>query len=388
MSPTTPLRPSTFSRLLRASACALALGALALPAAANIPLTERQVLLDLFSGTDGQNWTHKTGWGAPIPGDECSWFGVTCVGDNVTEISLWGNGLAGTLPTNLKDLTELKSFNVSENALSGAIPALPAGLQVLTAYENRLTGAIPPLPAGLQNFSADDNLLTGAIPDLPAGLQFFAANNNQLTSAIPDLPAGLQSFAANNNRLSGAVPDLPAGLQLFAANDNRLTGSIPALPATLVQFEVDSNQLTGAIPTLPNGLLLLRANDNQLSGPIPTLPSSLVLLAVSNNQLSGPIPTLPNGLEALMVGNNQLTGALPAAPAALEPSQSTLCPNLFDTPYTADPAWDAATGSTPWSAACRAAPPVGVPTLGEWALLLLGLAAAGLGARRLRARTH
>ena len=172
MSPTTPLRPSTFSRLLRASACALALGALALPAAANIPLTERQVLLGLFNGTDGQNWTNKTGWGAPIPGDECSWFGVTCsAGDaNVIEIKLSGNRLNGSLPSNLKDLTQLNVFDVFSNNLTGTLPELPANLKELRVGANELSGPIPALPASLLVLSAGGNELSGSIPNpLPPG---------------------------------------------------------------------------------------------------------------------------------------------------------------------------------------------------------------------------
>jgi hypothetical protein len=60
-----------------------------------------------------------------------------------------------------------------------------------------------------------------------------------------------------------------------------------------------------------------------------------------------------------MVHANQLTGNVPSvpSPSALLPGNSLLCPNLLNP--TADPAWDAATGTTPWYASCTgiATPP-------------------------------
>ena len=43
--------------------------------------------------------------------------------------------------------------------------------------------------------------------------------------------------------------------------------------------------------------------------------------------------------------------------------------------------WDVATGEIPWHAQCTPAPGLAtaVPTLGEWALMLLSLAAAAIG---------
>ena len=88
----------------------LALGVLApFGASAAIPDVERQVLLDLYSSTNGANWMDNTGWGDAV-GTECTWFGVTCddSGLHVIGIALDSNSLIGTLPS-LDGLTHLES---------------------------------------------------------------------------------------------------------------------------------------------------------------------------------------------------------------------------------------------------------------------------------------
>jgi len=103
--------------------------------------------------------------------------------------------------------------------------------------------------------------------------------------------------------------------------------------------------------------------NNQLTGSIPELTglTNLQFFFVSNNQLTGSIPELTRltNLTSFWVNNNQLTGNVPSVPSpnALVAGGSILCPNPLN--QTSNPAWDAATGYTPWYAIC--AP--GVPTL-------------------------
>ncbi|MEO8010578.1 MAG: IPTL-CTERM sorting domain-containing protein, partial [Dokdonella sp.] len=145
----------------------------------------------------------------------------------------------------------------------------------------------------------------------------------------------------------------------FRVSTNLLTSNIPALTglASLRALEIYDNQLSGPIPALA-GLTELRdvlIYNNQLSGSIPALTglSNLREFSINNNQLTGSIPSLADAsqLDLLQVENNQLTGTVPTAPPDLAPGESSLCPNLL-TP-TPDPAWDAATGQTPWSFLCN-----------------------------------
>lgn len=204
-----------------------------------------------------------------------------------------------------------------------------------------------------------------------------------------------------SNGLTGPLPatlNQLTALQTLNVSQNQLSGSIPSLSGLTVlrSFMAFKNQLSGPIPNL-GGLSALgdfSVYTNQLTGPIPSLSglTALWLFDVASNKLTGSIPNL-DGLPALTsfyVSANLLTGAVPATPSSLIAGGSRLCPNYLATPSPTDAAWDAATGTTPWSRDCTAAPAnaaAPVPTLGQWALALLCLLLAGLAwARRWRPR--
>jgi hypothetical protein len=155
----------------------------------------------------------------------------------------------------------------------------------------------------------------------------------------------------------------------ISLDENNLTGTLPAnlnALTNLAVFTVGANQLTGPIPTL-TGLTKLDHFDvssNQLVGTIPALTglTSLAYFDVSGNRLSGLIPALTGltQLESLFINDNQLTGPIPSATglALLRAAGSSLCPNYLN--RTPDPAWDVATGQTPWYTNCSIAPQVGL----------------------------
>ena len=312
-----------------ASLAILAVCFCAVPSArAAIPESERQVLLDFYISTNGNGWTDNTGWNGPV-GTECGWKGIQCdpAGTHVWVISVFQNGLTGTLPVSLQALTGLVIFDVSTNNLTGSIPPL----QGLT---------------NLRRFYVDNNHLTGSIPPLQGltNLQEFYVGANQLTGSIPPLQGltRLTSLSASSNQLTGLIPSLQGLTNLlgFYIDDNRLTGSIPSFKGllNLLEFDVSSNQLTGSIPLLEG--LNLQSFD------------------VSTNQLTGSVPSLQglSDLKYFKIGNNQLRGAVPAVPSpnALLPGNSSLCLNYLDPTPNLD--WDAATGETPWYQNCRPLP--------------------------------
>ncbi|MBL0165436.1 MAG: hypothetical protein IPP82_17785 [Xanthomonadales bacterium] len=206
--------------LLRCAALALLtlVGLASAPAQAAIPPSERQVLIDLYTSTNGASWDNATGWLSAV-GSECTWVGVTCDGAeaHVYQIDLGHDNLAGPLPP-LAGLTNLVYFYVHNNQLTGPIPAL-AGMSNLAGFEvsnNQLTGPVPAL-AGLSNlhdFEADNNELSGTIPPLAglSNLQIFYVSNNQLSGTIPSLTdlTHLWGFNVGNNQLRGDVPGVPS----------------------------------------------------------------------------------------------------------------------------------------------------------------------------------
>ena len=123
-SPGLNARLRVFARRASLALVGLAFAAVAQTASAAIPASERQVLVNIYTSTNGATWATSTNWNG-APGTECTWYGVTC--DNaqlhVTSISLGFNNLTGSIPP-LAGLTNLSNFVVDTNQLTGTLPAL------------------------------------------------------------------------------------------------------------------------------------------------------------------------------------------------------------------------------------------------------------------------
>ena len=94
---------------------------------------EWRALLAFYQGTDGGNWSSQTdGDGAddwspstnqiPTENEMEAWYGVRLVGGHVVELRLAGNGLVGSLPSDLQHLSELAILYVHNNGLTGTLP--------------------------------------------------------------------------------------------------------------------------------------------------------------------------------------------------------------------------------------------------------------------------
>ncbi len=201
-----------------------------------IPISERQVLLDIYNSTNGANWTNNTGWNGPV-GTECTWNGVYCDDTQSHVIALrllvngatpnhGGNHLVGTLPS-LSGLTALQtldvhnySFNASyTNQLAGSIPSLSGltALQYVDVSSNKMTGSIPSLSglAALQYFDVSYNQLSGSIPPLSGltALGIFLVDDNLLSGPVPAPPPSLtagRSYLCHNSLVSSGNPPIDA----------------------------------------------------------------------------------------------------------------------------------------------------------------------------------
>src|SRR5687768_16034345 len=92
--------------------------------AADVPASERTVLMALYDSTGGDRWSNRDGWGSPRP--VCDWYGVRCdfldgraTRPVVAGLSLAENNLVGELPSSLGDLEHLKFLSVPLNRLRG-----------------------------------------------------------------------------------------------------------------------------------------------------------------------------------------------------------------------------------------------------------------------------
>ena len=259
---------------------------------------DRAALVALYNATDGPNWTDNTNWLSDRPIGE--WYGVTTnANGRVTELKLYTlsergtlttNGLNGSLPPELGNLSELERLELSPNSLSGSIPreiGNLTNLEHLSLSSNNLSGSIPRELGSLSN------------------LGFVEIRGNRLTGAIPmelGSLSNLRTLDLTSNSLSGSIPPELGGL------------------TNLRYLSVASNDLSGTIPSeLGNlsNLTVLGLGSNSLSGPIPSEVgdlSNLEDLSLGSNNLAGSLPqelgSLAN-LNSLWLDSNQLTGALP-----------------------------------------------------------------------------
>ena len=266
----------------------------------------------LLASRDTLSVDQSLNWDEDLPIDE--WKGVELANGRVVELGMSSEGIVGTIPSELGNLSNLQGLSLWGNQLTGEIPPELGGLSNLTRLlldGNQLTGEIPPELGGLSN------------------LTYLNLAGNQLTGEIPPELGGLPNLTElilAGNQLTGEIPPELGGLSnltyLILAG-NQLTGMIPAELGDLSNLErllLWRNQLSGEIPPELGNLSNLETLDlagNQLTGEIPTELgnlSNLETLDLWGNQLTGEIPTeLGNlsNLERLYLGGNLLTGCVP-----------------------------------------------------------------------------
>jgi hypothetical protein len=108
----------------------------------------------LYKSCGGADWTGKDGWMTEAELGE--WYGVEVDAEGrVVELRMYGNNLAGALPSEIQQLSALKVLNLCggsvkrrryNNNLTGAIPAELGQLGALTMLDlsfNQLSEVIP-----------------------------------------------------------------------------------------------------------------------------------------------------------------------------------------------------------------------------------------------------
>ena len=312
---------------------------------------DRDILIDLYHGTDGPNWTNRAGWLTDAPLSE--WHGVTVDGDiRVTGLNLSNNRLSGPLPAaELSRLDRLRHVDFHSNLLTGSIPAefdYPDQLQDLDFSDNRLSGPIPPELGRLTNLTylgLYDNDLSGPIPPELGDMDqliHLKLNGNPLSGYVPLALIRLRYLKSLH--IDGTRTCIPpdAGIQawLQGLQDKRLPGPcINTDREALVAFyhamngpgwKINSGWLSDAplgewqgVTTDEYGrVTALEFWQENLSGRIPSELGSLDMLQRlklnrdnSNDQaFRGPIPpelgNLSN-LKELVISMLDLTGGIP-----------------------------------------------------------------------------
>lgn len=249
----------------------------------DVVLTEREILLQLYDGTDGQNWHTNDNWYTNA--HYCEWYGITCdSAKSVVNIALGSNKLKGYVPTAIYQLPNLARLSLFSNDIDISFEGIDRarslrslildstglnslegigearGLKELNVRFNELQGTIPSEIQRLVHLEAmelSDNNLSGPIPSWMGkllGLDTLVLAKNNLHGPLPDF-ADLPNIVfldLSHNQFTGQVP--PSLLEntlvdekLFVdLSDNRLTGTVPADLKRMerLQIHLQNNQIT------------------------------------------------------------------------------------------------------------------------------------------------
>ena len=309
---------------------------------------DRAALVELYNATGGANWTDNTNWLSDEP--MRAWYGVTTDDDGrVARLSLSENQLTGEIPTELGNLSNLRTLILSSNQLTGEIPTELgnlSNLQRLNLHDNQLTGELPQSLTGLtvlSMLSFNNNAGLCAPIDEAFQIWLLSVTSVRGSSCAPmdsaeDRAVLVELYNAtdganwtnNTNWLSdrpirewhGVINDADGRVSDLLLGRNELTGEIPKELGSLSNLKnlyLHANQLTGEIPMELGDLSNLQRlilSSNQLTGEIPAELGNLTgltILRLSSNQLTGEIPAeLGNltGLTFLHLANNQFTGCM------------------------------------------------------------------------------
>lgn len=252
-------------------------------------------LAAIYSQTGGSTWIQNDGWLKEK--SPCTWYGITCQGNNIVEIRLPNNNLEGRLPPEMGDIPTLIVLDISNNQIKGPIPSeigFLANLESLNLEGNfEIRGEIPPEIGNLHNLeelilssaSAGGSLLSGELPteigDL-IKLDKLIIENTMIQGPIPPQLGNLSKLSVlslAHNNLSGPLPDEIFDLSKLRSLDlwaNRnLNGTISSKIGRLTHLDflnISDNQFSGNLPAEMGTLINLDwigFHDNAFEGALP-----------------------------------------------------------------------------------------------------------------------
>ncbi|XVF36015.1 hypothetical protein REPUB_Repub19eG0021700 [Reevesia pubescens] len=257
------------------------------------------------------------------------------------------NALSGEIPVFLGSLSHLEELYLDNNHLHGPIPSSFNNLTSLNRLEiqqNDISGEFPNLVSlkNLYFLDVSDNNISGGVPaTLPASLVELSIRNNKLGGNIPvniDNMRFLQVLDLSHNILSGSILsvlfDHPSLEQITLSNNSFSFLQVPGnmgSNSNLIALDLSYNKIRGFLPaflaSMPK-LSALSLEHNKFTGMIPALYA--LKAAIPGNNTSS--------FERLLLGGNYLFGPIPGPLLGLKPGSADVslvdnclyrCPDAF-----------------------------------------------------------
>ncbi len=256
----------------------------------DVPQSECDALVDLYTSTNGIKWTTESNW--LLSNTIADWFGIIVMGGHVSYIFLSNNQMSGVIPSQLGSLNNLKSLNLDGNLLTGSIPPELGDLTLLLGLDlgdNNLTGNIP------ASFTQLINLCDPGIIDYPCnGIYELDLGYNHLNVPAIEPPAGFLAIKDPDWYLTQAVEEEIPGETggTIISNDGNTEIVIPAEAVDgTVNFlfapQPDPGHTTGSLTTIGNNFELTATLGDT---PVTSFNPPLTLTLHYNQDLLGPIP--------------------------------------------------------------------------------------------------
>ncbi len=329
----------------------------------SVPEIEKQALVALYNLTDGPNWLNSWSMEQDIP--VCEWFGVTVTDGHVSKLELMDNGLIGTIPNELGNLTNLITLNLSNNQLSGTIPntlntittlstfIFDGNMFVFNNFENEHVTYTSNFliynysPQAKVDQEEDRNVLLGTSQTFTTSLSSTNNSYQWYKDGVAILDATSREYIINE------VTANDTGVYYMIATNSIVTSltlerhpinlsvvdticSVPTIERNALidlynalnginwtnntNWNSDAQLCDWFGITITNGHVShVNLSSNQLIGEIPSSLgdlTNLISLDLSSNQIYGSIPIELGNLSLLQqvyVGNNQLSGGIPSS---------------------------------------------------------------------------
>lgn len=289
----------------------------------NDKVSERELLIEFYKATGGDNWINNENWCSDKPIEE--WYGIGLRGKNVGIINLDNNNLTGT--ADLRKFKDLMSVSCTGNSLTSIDVSGLEILEFLYCNNNKLTSLNVSGAKQLEIIHCQYNQLTNIqLTDLPELFQFVCYNNkisqlnvaeltnlaslscgyNQLTSIDISQLKDLQGLDCIGNQLTSLnISNLSKFRSLRCISNNISNLNLTNLP-NLEHIECDNNSLTNIDLSHFTELKIVDCNSNQLTNLNVANLNKLEELDCHNNQLTNLSTSGLTNLKKLHCHNNQL----------------------------------------------------------------------------------